>query len=109
MAEKQVFIITEENFEQEVLQSDIPVLIDFWAVWCGPCRMIAPTVEQLAEELAGRIKVCKVNVDEQPGLASRYGVMSIPTLALVSGQRVLLKSIGVKPKDVLKHDIEAVL
>lgn len=109
MAEKQVSIITEDNFVQEVQNSDLPVLIDFWAVWCGPCRMIAPTVEQLAQELDGRVKVAKVNVDEQPGLASRFGIMSIPTLALVKGDRVLHKSIGVKPKDVLKREIEAAI
>lgn len=109
MAGKQVSIVTEDNFDQEVMQSDVPVLIDFWAVWCGPCRMIAPTIEQLADELAGRVKVAKVNIDEQPGLASRYGVMSIPTVALLQGERVLMRSVGVKPKDVLKRDIEAAL
>ena len=72
--------ITKENFEEEVLRSEIPVLVDFWAVWCGPCRMVAPHVEELAREYDGRVKVGKINVDEEPELAVRYGVESIPTL-----------------------------
>ena len=107
MAGKNVLTITEKNFEQEVLNSDVPVLLDFWAVWCGPCRMIAPTVEQLSDELAGKIKVGKVNVDEQPGLAAAFGIMSIPTVTLTRGKNLLMQSVGVKPKDVLKRDIEA--
>ena len=73
-------IITEQNFEQEVLKADKPVLVDFWATWCGPCRMLAPTIELLAEEMEGVAKVGKVNVDEQPGLAARFGISSIPPL-----------------------------
>ena len=107
MAGKNVLTITEQNFEQEVLNSDVPVLLDFWAVWCGPCRMIAPTVEQLSDEMAGQIKVGKVNVDEQPGLAAAFGIMSIPTMTLTRGKNLLMQSVGVKPKDVLKRDIEA--
>ena len=107
MAGKNVLTITEKNFEQEVLNSDVPVLLDFWAVWCGPCRMIAPTVEQLSDEMAGKIKVGKVNVDEQPGLAAAFGIMSIPTVTLTRGKNLLMQSVGVKPKDVLKRDIEA--
>ncbi len=107
MAGKNVLTITEQNFENEVLNSDVPVLLDFWAVWCGPCRMIAPTIEQLSEEMAGQIKVGKVNVDEQPSLAAAFGIMSIPTVTLTKGKNLLMQSIGVKPKDVLKRDIEA--
>ena len=107
MAGKNLLTITEQNFEQEVLNSDVPVLLDFWAVWCGPCRMIAPTMEQLSDEMAGQIKVGKVNVDEQPALAAAFGIMSIPTVTLTRGKNLLMQSVGVKPKDVLKRDIEA--
>lgn len=107
MAGKNLLTITEQNFEQEVLNSDVPVLLDFWAVWCGPCRMIAPTMEQLSDEMEGQIKVGKVNVDEQPALAAAFGIMSIPTVTLTRGKNLLMQSVGVKPKDVLKRDIEA--
>ena len=109
MAEKKVLTLTEENFEQEVVNSDVPVLIDFWASWCAPCRMIAPTVEALSEEMDGQIKVGKINVDEQPNLAASFQVMSIPTLALVKGKDILYQAVGVKAKDVLKQEIEAKL
>jgi thioredoxin 1 len=107
MAANNVLTITEENFEQEVLQSEVPVLIDFWAAWCAPCRMIAPTIDALASEMNGKIKVGKINVDEQPNLASAFRVMSIPTVTLTKGNEVIMQSIGVKSKDALKSDIEA--
>ena len=97
-----VMEITQENFEREVLSADVPVLVDFWAGWCGPCRMLAPVVEEIESETPGLI-VGKLNVDEQPGLATRYGVMSIPTLMLFRHGEVTASSVGVHPKaEILK-------
>ncbi len=95
-------IITEQNFEQEVLKSDKPVLVDFWATWCGPCRMLAPTIEQIAEEMEGIVKVGKVNVDEQPSLAAKYGIASIPTLMVFEDGKVKETSVGVRPKSMIE-------
>ena len=95
-------VITEQNFEQEVLKSDKPVLVDFWASWCGPCRMLAPTIEKLAEEMEGVAKVGKVNVDEQPGLAARFGISSIPTLIVFEDGKVKNTSVGVVPKSMIE-------
>lgn len=89
--------ITKENFEQEVLKSDKPVLLDFWAAWCGPCQMLLPTIEELAEEVTDA-KICKINVDENPDLAQKYGVMTIPTLIVIKNGEVAETSVGVKPK-----------
>ncbi len=93
--------ITKENFESEVMKSDRPVLIDFWAPWCGPCKMLGPVIEEVAGETAGRAKVCKVNVDEQPELAEAFGVSSIPTVIAMNGGKVTNASVGFKPKAAL--------
>lgn len=94
--------LTQENFEKEVIQSNLPVLVDFWATWCGPCRMLAPTVEELAEELTGQVKVGKVNVDDEPGLAATFGIVSIPTLMVFKDGKVTQTAIGVRSKDEIK-------
>lgn len=90
--------ITQDNFEAEVLQSGLPVLVDFWASWCGPCRMLSPVVDELAEQYDGKVKVGKINVDEQPRLAMNYSVQSIPTLMLFRDGKAVNKSVGVVPK-----------
>lgn len=90
--------VTDANFETEVIKSDKPVLIDFWAVWCGPCKMIAPTVEEIAKEYDGKLKVCKLDVDSNPQTAMKYGIRSIPTLLIVKGGQVVEQMVGAVPK-----------
>lgn len=92
-------ILTKENFENEVLNSNIPVLVDFWATWCGPCMMLSPVIAEIAEELDGKVKVGKVNVDEQNELAMQYHVASIPTLLLFKGGKLEKTSVGFMPKN----------
>ena len=93
--------ITRDNFEAEVLKSDIPVILDFWATWCGPCRMIAPTLAEIAEENQGKIKVGKVNVDEEMELAVQFGIVSIPTLIVFKNGQKVNQAVGVMPKGAI--------
>ena len=97
--------ITRENFENEVMKSNIPVLIDFWAPWCGPCQMMGPIIEQLAEEYEGKAKVGKVNVDQEGELSQAFGVMSIPTIVLVKDGKIVKQAVGARPK----AEVEAML
>jgi thioredoxin len=93
--------ITEATFDSEVGQSSEPVLIDFWAAWCGPCRAVAPVVESIADDYAGRLKVGKVDVDSEPGLAMRFGVSGIPAIMLFKGGQVVARAVGARPKAAL--------
>jgi thioredoxin 1 len=98
--------LTDTNFQKEVLESDLPCLVDFWAPWCGPCRMVGPVVEQIAQEYEGKLKVGKVNVDEAPQLAGQYGIMSIPTLSVFkNGQRVDTMT-GAAPKEQIASFVD---
>ena len=94
--------ITMDNFEQEVLNSDVPVMIDFWATWCMPCKMLAPTIEELAEEANGAYKVGKIDVDKSPSLAAQFGVMSIPTVIVFKNGKAVDKTVGVVPRSQLE-------
>ena len=101
--------LTEDNFTSEVLEADVPVMIDFWAPWCGPCHMVAPIIEDLADKYEGRIKVAKVNLDESPALASEYGVRSIPAIFIFNNGEVAERTVGVQPEDTLSAMIDRVL
>lgn len=104
-----VVVITEANFQSEVMTSTKPVLVDFWAPWCGPCRKIGPVVSELADDFVGRAKVAKVNVDEAPSLAQKFGVQAIPTLLIFQGGRVVDQVMGALPKSELAAKLEKVL
>ncbi len=109
MASNAVKIVTDANFEQEVLKSSTPTLIDFWAVWCGPCRALAPVIDELAGENRGKINVFKLNVDENPETAAKYGIRGIPTLLFFKNGQVAHQSVGVTPKADLQKIIDKVI
>ena len=97
--------VTEQSFEHEVLQSDTAVIVDFWAEWCGPCHAVAPVLDKIVEERQGELKLVKVNIDEQPELAGRYGVASIPTMILFKGGETAAAAIGAQPKGSLERSL----
>ncbi|RLC93199.1 MAG: thioredoxin [Chloroflexi bacterium] len=101
--------VNDGTFEQEVLKSDLPVVVDFWAPWCGPCRMVSPIVEKLSEEYKGKVKFCKLNVDENPEMARQYKVMSIPILLFFKQGQLVDQSLGAVPESVLRPKVEDIL
>lgn len=102
MSSDKVFVLSDANFDREVLQSDLPVLVDFWATWCSPCKAIAPLIDAMADEYAGKIKVGKVNVDENPATPGKYGVRGIPTLILFKGGAIVDQIVGAIPRSQLE-------
>ena len=102
-------ILSEGNFDKEVLASNLPVMVDFWAVWCGPCKILDPIVDELAKEYDGKLKVGKVNVDENNGLVGKYGIMSIPTLKFFKGGKIMGELIGAAPKSTVEAEIKKLL
>ncbi|MBD3422662.1 MAG: thioredoxin [Chitinivibrionales bacterium] len=109
MASEQVVEFNDSNFDEDVLSSDMPVVVDFWAEWCGPCKMLTPIIDDLAQEFEGKIKIGKLNVDNNPGTASKYGVSSIPTLLFVKGGNVVDQHTGLLAKDPLKTKLDNLL
>jgi thioredoxin 1 len=101
--------VTDSSFKQEVLESDLPVLVDFWAPWCGPCRMVAPVVDEIAIQYTGQIKVVKINTDENPSVATQYGIRSIPTLMIFKGGQRVDMVVGAVPKTTLATTLEKYL
>lgn len=101
--------VTEATFEEVVLKSEVPVIVDFWAVWCGPCRMVGPIVEEIGQEYDGKAKVVKVDVDNNPGIASQYGIRNIPTLLYYKNGQVVDKQVGAVPKQVIVNKLESLL
>ena len=109
MASSKIVTVDQQNFQSAVLQSDKPVLIDFWASWCGPCRMVAPILERLASQYAGRVKVVKVNVDDNPRTSARFDAQSIPTLVILQNGTTVARLVGAQPEPVLRRRIDALL
>ncbi|NLJ40333.1 MAG: thioredoxin [Clostridiales bacterium] len=109
MTNNKIIILNSNNFEKEITNSKLPVLVDFWASWCGPCKMIEPFIDQLADDFHGKAKVAKVNVDEETSLASKFGVMTIPTLILFNNGRIVDKMTGVHPKADLVKFVQSAL
>jgi thioredoxin 1 len=103
------FPVTDATFQTEVLGADVPVLVDFWAPWCGPCRAVAPILEELSETYAGKIKIAKLNSDENPQVTATYGITAIPTLNIYKGGELVKQVVGARPKPALTAEIEAVL
>ena len=101
--------VGEQTFEKVVLQSEIPVLVDFWAAWCGPCRMVAPVLDQIAAEHEGKIRIVKVNVDEEPALAAQYRITSIPAMKVFRGGEEVRELIGAMPKQMIEQQLEGIL
>ncbi|MBI5614383.1 thioredoxin [Candidatus Gottesmanbacteria bacterium] len=102
-------ILTDANFDTEVLKSTKPVLVDFWAVWCGPCRVLGPIVEEVAKDIEGKAVIGKVNVDENPTVSQKYGIMSIPTIMIFKGGQVVKQFIGVQSKEVLVSELKKLM
>lgn len=100
-------VLNKDNFKQEVLESTLPALVDFWAEWCMPCKMVAPTVEAIAKEYEGRLKVCKLNVDDNSEIAVEYGVLSIPTLAIFKEGKIVDRIVGAVPKSVIDEKLKS--
>jgi len=106
MASANIVTLTEDNFETEVLKSTVPVLVDFWAEWCGPCKMLGPTLDELSNEYAGKVKIAKLNVDDNQNLAAQYGVSSIPMLLFFKDGQIQNQMVGAKPKSALKGELD---
>lgn len=101
--------VTDKNFDAEVVKAAVPVLVDFWAVWCGPCQMQNPILEEVVKEYEGKVKVGKLNVDENPNSAAKYGIMSIPTMIIFNGGNIVKQMIGVQSKDVLTDEFKKIV